>query len=119
MHKTFLKGDSQYEAILKSILEKAEGIAVNLVAVLNPDLLVLGGKVTEIFSEILQERIIQRLQRSVLFSPQVKTVTLGKNEEIMCTLFFAIDDYFRRLTGNNQGLTSAFLKRYSPQLWNQ
>lgn len=114
LHKTFLKGDSQYEAILKSILEKAEGIAVNLVAVLNPDLLVLGGKVTEIFSEILQERIIQRLQRSVLFSPQVKTVTLGKNEEIMCTLFFAIDDYFRRLTGNNQGLTSAFLKRYSP-----
>ncbi|MBP8933046.1 MAG: ROK family transcriptional regulator [Candidatus Atribacteria bacterium] len=119
LRKTFLKGDPQCETILKPVLEKAEGIAVNLVAMLNPDFLVLGGKVTEIFSEILQERIVQRLQRSVLFLPRVKTVTLGKNEEIMCTLFFSIDDYFQRLTGNNQGLTSAFLKRYNPRIWNQ
>jgi len=119
LHKTFFKGDSQCEAILKPILEKAEVIATNLVAILNPDLFVLGGEVTEIFSEILLKRMVQRLHQSVLFPPRVKTVTLGKNEEIMCTLFFAIDDYFQRLTGKNQGLSSTFLKRYNPQLWNE
>lgn len=118
-YNTFLKNDSQSEVILKLLFEKVEMIAVNLVAILNPDLFVLGGKLTEIFSEILLKRIVQRLHQSVLFPPQVKTVTLGKNEEIICTLFFAIDDYFQRLTGNNQGLTSTFLKRYNPQLWNQ
>ena len=117
LQESFLKGDKQCQTILKPIFEKAEEIAVNLVAVLNPDLLVLGGKTTEIFSEFLQEKINKRLQQSVLFPPRVKTVTLGKNEEIMCTLFFAIDDYFQRLTGNNQGLTSVFLKRYNPILW--
>lgn len=112
--QAFRKGERRCREIVEPVFERAAELVVNLAAVLNPGQIVLGGELTEIFADSLFQRIRDRLHRSVLFPPSVEPVTLGKDEEIVGALYFAIDDFFNQLTGGHQGLTASFLARYTP-----
>ena len=112
MIEYFNKKDPRVRNLLHPVFHQVGMMAVNITAVLNPDIFILGGELTEMFFQEVKDTIENYLAKNVLFPPEVEKGTFGSREEMKGTLYFAIDSYLRILTGGMQGLQKTFLERY-------